>query len=58
VVGNPAKVVGFTFSPEEIIEHEKALYSEKERLPLELLEKNYNKYYKKRLKEIAHYMHI
>lgn len=54
-MGNPAKIVGFCFKPEEIIEHEKALYPEEERLPLELLEKNYNKYFLKRLKEIRNY---
>lgn len=48
VVGNPAKVVGYRFTPEEIIEHEKALYPEEERLPLSKLEKNYNKYFENR----------
>ena len=52
VRGNPAKIVGFSYTPEEIIEHEKALYPESERLPLDLLEKNYDKYFLKRLKEI------
>lgn len=51
-MGNPAKIVGFCFKPEEIIEHEKALYPEDERLPLELLEKNYNKYFLGKLGEI------
>lgn len=55
VVGNPAKVVGFKFTPEEIIEHEKALYPEEERLPLELLEKNYKKYFLDHIKEIKAY---
>lgn len=55
-IGNPAKVVGFKFTPEEIIEHEKALYPEGERLPLELLEKNYNKYYLDHIKEIKAYI--
>lgn len=55
VKGNPAKVVGFAFTPEEIVEHEKALYPEEERLPLELLEKNYEKYFLKRLKEIKEF---
>ena len=45
VIGNPAKVVGFKFTPSEIIEHEKKLYPEEERLPIELLDKNYKKYY-------------
>ena len=52
VSGNPAKIVGFRFSPSEIIEHEKVLYAENERLPLEMLEKNYNKYFINRIKEI------
>lgn len=55
VVGNPAKVVGFRFTPEEIIEHEKILYPENERLPLELLEKNYKKYFLDHIKEIKAY---
>ena len=55
VIGNPAKITGFRFTPEEIIEHEKALYPEEKRLPLELLEKNHEKYFLKRLKEIKEY---
>lgn len=53
--GNPSKVIGFRFTPEEIIEHEKALYPEEKRLPLELLEKNYKKYYLDHIKEIKAY---
>lgn len=52
VVGNPAKVVGFNFTPEEIIEHEKVLYPEDERLPIELLEKNNQRYFIDNIKEI------
>lgn len=55
LAGNPAKVVAFRFTPEEIIEHEKALYPEEERLPLELLEKNYKKYFLDHIKEIKAY---
>lgn len=58
VMGNPAKVVSFNFTPEEIIEHEKALYPEEERLPLELLEKNYNKYFISRIKEIKEFTRL
>ena len=58
VIGNPAKVVGFSFTPEEIIEHEKVLYPEEERLPLELLEKNYNKYFISRIKEIKQFTRL
>ena len=52
VMGNPAKVVGFNFNPEEVVNHEEILYPEGERLPLTLLEKNYNKYYLSRINEI------
>ena len=45
VTGNPAKIVGFKFTPDEVIEHEKLLYPENERLPHELLENNYQKYF-------------
>ena len=58
VAGNPAKIVGFRFTPEEIIEHEKALYPEEERLPLELLEKNYEKFFLKRIKEIKEFTRL
>lgn len=58
VIGNPAKVVGFRFTPEEIIEHEKVQYPEEERLPLELLEKNYEKYFTSKVKEIREYTRL
>lgn len=57
-VGNPAKIVGFTFTPEQIIEHENALYPEDQRLPLKLLEKNYEKYFIKRMKDIRSFMSL
>ena len=57
VIGNPAKIIGFRFTPEEIINHEKELYPEEERLPLELLEKNYEKYFINRIKEIKEFIH-
>lgn len=56
VIGNPAKVVGFKFTPEEIIEHEIALYPEEERIPLETLEKNYEKHFIKRMQDINSYL--
>lgn len=52
VMGNPGKIIGFRLTPEEIIDFEKDNYSESERLPIELLEKNYDKYFRKRWKEI------
>lgn len=56
VMGNPAKIVGFNYSPEEIIEHERALYPEEERLPLSLLENNYKKFFLDRVSEIMFFI--
>ena len=55
VIGNPCKVVGFRFTPDEIIEHEKIQYGENDRLSMELLQKNYEKYFLNRLKDIKQY---
>jgi len=55
VMGNPAKVVGFNYNPEEIIEHEKALYPENERLSIELLQNNYDKYFVKKINDIKQF---
>lgn len=55
VIGNPCKVVGFRFTPEEIIEHEKEQYDESDRLPLDLLQKNYERYFINRIKDIKQY---
>lgn len=55
VVGNPAKIVGFSLAPDEVIEHEKKLYPENERLSLDILENNYRKYLLSRTKEIKNF---
>lgn len=56
IIGNPAKVTGFKFTPEEVIEHEKILYAEEDRLPLALLEKNYQKYFLNRINDIKSFL--
>ncbi len=56
VTGNPSKIVGFKFTPEEVLAHEKILYSETERLPSSILEKNYNKYFINRINEIKEFL--
>ena len=56
IAGNPAKVVGFRFSPYATIEHEKVLYPENERLTLELLKENYKKHFINRMKEIKAFL--
>lgn len=55
VMGNPSKVVGFNFTPEQVVEHEKALYPEEERIPFDLLQKNYEKYFINRIKDIKQF---
>ena len=56
VLGNPGKVVGFKFTPEEVIEHEKNLYPEAERMTKEELEANYQKYFVERMREIKQFL--
>lgn len=45
VVGNPAKVIKFRVSPDEVIEHELKVYKEGDRIDRQILEDNYNRYY-------------
>jgi carbonic anhydrase/acetyltransferase-like protein (isoleucine patch superfamily) len=45
VVGSPARIVGVKFSIDQILEHEKALYPEKERFTRAYLEELFAKYY-------------
>lgn len=56
VMGNPAKIVGFRFLPKVIVELEKSRYEESERIPLDLLQDNYQKYYKDRIKDIKEFV--
>ncbi len=58
VMGNPAKIIGFTLFPKQVIEHEIALYPEKERLSLNLLQENYFKYFISRHKEIQSFLSL
>lgn len=56
VSGNPSRVVGFRFTPNQILEYEKSMYSPENRLPEELLVQNYKKYYLDNLKEIKSFL--
>ncbi|MDC0118973.1 hypothetical protein OAI06_03900, partial [Schleiferiaceae bacterium] len=56
VMGNPAKVVGFKFRPDEIVEHERLLYPEDERLDLKTVMSNYQKHFIDRIQEIRRYI--
>ena len=56
MAGNPAKVIGFRFLPESIIEHEKILYTKEERLDYKFLLENYQKYFISRIDEIKSFI--
>lgn len=58
IVGNPAKVVGYRFTVEQVIEHEKILYSIDERISIDILKKNYDKYVINSLDEIKDYLKL
>ncbi len=58
VIGNPGKVIGFRYTPDDIILHEQQLYPEEKRLSREILEKNYQKYFRSRVKEIASFVKL
>lgn len=58
VMGNPAKIIGFLYSPEEMVEFEKDKYSEDERTPLDKYTQWYNKYFRSRSKEIKSFIKL
>lgn len=58
MMGNPAKIIGFLYSPEEMVEFEKKMFDETERTPIEQYKKNYEKYYLNRWKEIKEFVKI
>ena len=45
VAGSPAKIIGVKFTIDQILEHEKALYPESERMSQKELEELFTKYY-------------
>jgi len=52
MIGNPGKIIGFRMSPDEVVEYEKNKYPIQERLSKGELQKNYDKYFLNRWKEI------
>ncbi len=56
VMGNPARVVGFRYTPDQILEFEEEEYPIEERLPEEVLITNYKKYYLDKLLEIKQFL--
>lgn len=58
VIGNPAKIIGFTYSPKEMVEYEKNIYSEEDRTSLEKYTQYYEKYFRGRSKEIKSFIKL
>lgn len=58
VVGNPSKIVGFVFSPEEVRKHEEKLYPMEERISVEEYEKNYQRYFIDRINDIKKFLKL
>ena len=56
VVGNPSKVVGFRYTPEQILEYEEEHYPVEKRLSEDLLQENYKKYYLDKIEEIKQFL--
>ena len=57
VIGNPAKIIGFVLTPEEVEEVEDS-YPESERISIEKYRKDYQKYFVKRIKENIQYTRL
>jgi len=58
VMGNPAKIVGFLYSPEEMEEFEKENYPESERTLVDKYSQWYEKYFRSRSKEIKSFIKL
>ena len=58
VIGNPAKIVGFLYSPEEMTKFEETRYSIEKRTPIDMYEKQYEKYYLKKMKDIRGFIKL
>lgn len=56
MIGNPAKIVGFMYSPEEVEEFEKNVFPEDERIDVEKYRQDYKKYFIDRRKEIKSFL--
>ena len=56
VMGNPARVVGFRYTPDQILEFEEDEYPIEERLQEEVLVANYKKYYLDKIQEIKQFL--
>lgn len=58
VTGNPAKIVGFVFTPGILEEFEEEKYAPEERIPIDEYTDNYNKFFLQRISTIKEYISI
>lgn len=56
VMGNPSKIVGYRYSPDQVLELEEELYSEENRLPENVLRENYKEFFLDRILEIKSFL--
>lgn len=56
VTGNPAKIVGFSMTPEQVEAYEKDKYPEEQRISIDKYRKDYNKFFVGRMAEISKYI--
>lgn len=56
LLGNPAKIIGFLYTPKEMVEFEKQMFVEADRTPITQYEKDYQKYFLSRLSEIKKFV--
>ena len=58
VMGNPAKIVGFVYTPEEMENFEIDNYADDNRTSIETYTREYQRYYKDNAKELAHFVKL
>lgn len=56
MLGNPARIIGFLYSPEEMVEFEKNNFEENDRTSIEQYENDYKKYFSSRVREIRSFL--
>jgi acetyltransferase-like isoleucine patch superfamily enzyme len=58
VLGNPGKIVGFVYTPEEMAEFERTHFPVDKRTSIDDYAKNYARYYKDCIKEISRFVKL
>lgn len=56
LIGNPAKIIGFLFTPDEVVEFERDRYDQLDKTDIEKYKKIYDKYYISRIAEIKEFL--